>query len=65
MLVLSRKMGERILLGDQITITVVRVANGSVRLGIDAPGDMAVVREEVKLQAEADAEASHRPRLPK
>jgi len=47
MLVLSRKVGERILVGDQITITVVRVNNGGVRLGIEAPGDLVVVREEV------------------
>ena len=47
MLVLSRKVGEPILVGDQITITVVRVTNGGVRLGIEAPGDLVVVREEV------------------
>ena len=49
MLVLSRKVGERILLGDQIRITVVRVSGGGVRLGIEAPSDIAVVREEVAL----------------
>jgi carbon storage regulator len=47
MLVLSRKVGERILLGDQIKITVVRITNGGVRLGIEAPANVAVVREEV------------------
>ena len=47
MLVLSRKVGERILLGDKIRITVVRVSGGGVRLGIEAPADVAVVREEV------------------
>lgn len=47
MLVLSRKVGERILLGDKIRITVVRVSGGGVRLGIEAPSDVAVVREEV------------------
>lgn len=47
MLVLSRKVGERILLGDDIRITVVRVSGGGVRLGIEAPADVAVVREEV------------------
>lgn len=47
MLVLSRKVGERILLGDQIRITVVRVSGGGVRLGIEAPSDIPVVREEV------------------
>jgi carbon storage regulator len=48
MLVLSRKVGERILLGDQIKITVVRITNGGVRLGIEAPSDVVVVREEVQ-----------------
>ena len=47
MLVLSRKVGERVLLGDNIRITIVRVSGGGVRLGIEAPTDVAVVREEV------------------
>lgn len=47
MLVLSRKVGERIVVGDKVTITVVRMGQGSVRIGIDAPGDMAIVREEL------------------
>ena len=47
MLVLSRKVGERILIGDDITITVVRVAQGTVRIGVEAPRDMMVVRQEV------------------
>ena len=49
MLVLSRKVGERILIGDQITVTVVRITGGGVRLGIEAPGDMAVIREELNV----------------
>ena len=52
MLVLSRKVGERVLLGDDIRITIVRVSGGGVRLGIEAPSDIPVVREEV-----ADAKA--------
>lgn len=47
MLVLSRKVGERILIGDNIAITVVRVAQGTVRLGVDAPENLNIVREEV------------------
>ena len=47
MLVLSRKIGERILIGDDITVTVVRISQGIVRIGIEAPRDMSVVREEV------------------
>ncbi len=47
MLVLSRKVGERILIGQDIAITVVRVSGGGVRLGIEAPNDLPVVREEL------------------
>ena len=47
MLVLSRKVGERIVVGDKITITVVRLGQGSVRIGIEAPDSMAIVREEL------------------
>lgn len=52
MLVLSRKVGERILIGDQVTVTVVRIANGAVRIGIEAPPEMAVIREELKERME-------------
>jgi carbon storage regulator len=48
MLVLSRKVGERILIGDQVTVTVVRISGGGVRLGIEAPPEMAVIREELQ-----------------
>jgi len=54
MLVLSRKVGERILIGDQIAITVVRVNGQGVRLGIDAPANLTVVREELA-QREIDS----------
>lgn len=47
MLVLSRRVGERIQLGDQITITLVKINGNAVRLGIDAPPDMSVVRQEL------------------
>jgi carbon storage regulator len=56
MLVLSRKVGERIWIGDQIAVTVVRITGGGVRLGIEAPEEFAVVREELKLRiAETDS----------
>ncbi|MBC8356064.1 MAG: carbon storage regulator [Planctomycetes bacterium] len=47
MLVLSRKERERVRLGDSIVVTVVRVSGDRVRLGIEAPGDMLVLREEL------------------
>lgn len=47
MLVLSRKAGERILIGDDVAITVVRIGPNSVRIGIEAPREMNIVREEL------------------
>ncbi|MCY2986935.1 MAG: carbon storage regulator [Planctomycetota bacterium] len=52
MLVLSRKIGERILIGDNIAVTVVRITGNGVRIGIEAPLDMAVIRQELKDQME-------------
>jgi carbon storage regulator len=46
-LVLSRKVGERILIGDKIAVTVVKLGHGGVRIGIEAPAEMAVIREEL------------------
>ena len=47
MLVLSRGVGERIQIGDQIEVVVVRIAPGLVRIGIEAPAEMPIVREEI------------------
>ena len=48
MLVLTRKVGERIQIGDQITLSVIRVQNGKVRIGIEAPDDLRVRRDELE-----------------
>ena len=50
MLVLSRKIGERILIGEDISVTVVRIAHGTVRIGVEAPQKLQIVREEIKDQ---------------
>ncbi|MFK5927449.1 MAG: carbon storage regulator CsrA [Desulfuromusa sp.] len=47
MLVLTRKTGEGIIIGDDIKITVVELKGGGVRIGIDAPREMKVHRQEV------------------
>ena len=62
MLVLSRKVGERILIGDHVTVTVVRITGGGVRLGIEAPPEMAVIREE--LQTDLDKHPTPRESRP-
>ena len=51
MLVLSRKIGERIMIGRDIVITIASFDRRNVRLGIDAPDDVTVHREEVFLSA--------------
>jgi len=47
MLVLSRKPGEKILIGDNVSVTIVRIGPNTVRIGIEAPRNMNVVREEL------------------
>lgn len=47
MLVLSRRTGETILIGSDITVTVLKVVGNQIRLGISAPRDISVHREEV------------------
>jgi len=68
MLVLSRKVGERIVVGDGIIITVVRLGQGSVRIGVEAPNEMAIMRQELIDQGEAATPdttvAAPLPRMP-
>ena len=59
MLVLSRRERQRIKLGDSIIVTVVRVSGDKVRLGIEAPADILVLRDELEpLAAPAAAKAA-------
>ena len=57
MLVLSRKVDERIQVGDDVTITIVRIGPASVRIGIDAPAHMNIVRTELTELETAGASA--------
>ncbi len=50
MLVLSRKEGEKLVIGDNITVVVSRVAGNRVTLGIEAPADVRIIRGELKAQ---------------
>ena len=47
MLVLARKLDESIVIGDNITIKVISIDKGSVKLGIDAPKDLCIIRNEL------------------
>ncbi len=47
MLILTRKVGETLMIGDEVNITVLEIRGNQVRIGINAPKDVAVHREEI------------------
>ncbi|AVJ56256.1 carbon storage regulator [Idiomarina sp. OT37-5b] len=51
MLILSRRLSEKVTIGHDITVTVCRVKDGQVKLGIDAPADVVVMRDDAVTQA--------------
>ncbi len=57
MLILTRRVGETLVIGDDVTVTVLGVRGNQVRLGVNAPKDVAVHREEIyqRIQNEKDA----------
>jgi carbon storage regulator len=55
MLILTRRVGERLKIGDEVSITVLRVKGDQVRLGIDAPDAVSVLREELVERLEREA----------
>lgn len=62
MLILSRKEEESIIIGDNIKIKVVSIDRGSVKLGFEAPGDLLILREELKKAIQdSNIEASAKP----
>ena len=58
MLVLSRKLGEKIHIGDNITVTIVDIDRGKVRIGIEAPREVPVFRHELLVDRKIDEEIS-------
>lgn len=50
MLVLNRKLNEKVIIGDNITVTVLEVKRDSVKLGFDGPKDVPIDREEVRIR---------------
>ena len=57
MLVLTRRVNERIVIGDDVVVTVLEVRGEQVRLGIEAPRDVKVFREEVLLRDQRDGDS--------
>ncbi len=58
MLVLTRKVGEAIVIGNDVVVTVLEVRGGQIRIGIDAPRSLAVHRAEIYRQVTAENQAA-------
>lgn len=56
MLVLTRRVGETLIIGDNVKLTIVGVKSGQVRVGIDAPKEIQIQREELLLKQDKTAE---------
>lgn len=58
MLILTRRVGETLMIGDDVTVTVLAVRHGQVRIGVDAPREVQVHREEIyrRIQDEKQAD---------
>ncbi|EPS0589421.1 TPA: carbon storage regulator CsrA [Pseudomonas aeruginosa] len=61
MLILTRRVGETLMVGDDVTVTVLGVKENQVRIGVNAPKEVAVHREEIyqRIQKEKDQEPNH------
>lgn len=56
MLILTRRVGETLMVGDDVTVTVLGVKGNQVRIGVNAPKDVSVHREEIYLRIQQEAE---------
>lgn len=54
MLILTRRIGETIIIGDDIEVTVLAVQGSQVRIGVKAPKDVVVDREEIRIKRDAE-----------
>ena len=61
MLILTRRVGETIMIGDSVTVTVLGVKGNQVRVGVNAPKDIAVHREEIYERIKREQEGGQPP----
>jgi carbon storage regulator len=63
MLILTRRVGETLMIGDSVSVTVLGVKGNQVRIGINAPKDVAVHREEIyqRIKREHETESAQSP----
>ena len=54
MLIITRKEGESFLIGDDVEITITKVADGNVKIGIEAPREMIILRKELYKEVESE-----------
>lgn len=63
MLILTRRAGETLMIGDDVTVTVLGVKGSQVRLGVEAPREVGVHREEIYLRIQRELEQAETSRM--
>jgi carbon storage regulator len=59
MLILTRRVGETLMIGDEVTVTVLGVKGNQVRIGVNAPKEVSVHREEIYQRIQAEKQHQH------